>query len=541
MGISRDSRHKRSATGAKRAYYRKKRAFEKGRQPANTRIGTKRIHLVRTRGGNQKFRALRLESGNFSWGSEGVSRKTRVIVVAYHPSNNELVRTNTLTKSAVVQIDAAPFRQWYEAHYGQPLGRRRQQKTEATEEKKSNSVVKKQAARFAESGKVEGAIEKQFESGRLYAVIASRPGQSGRVDGYILEGDELAFYQRAIRKNHTMPPKTTKTRLLLISDTHTLPPSPSSFNTPYRHPLPPAQILLHAGDITKVGLHSEHTLILEMLKRHPAELKIVIAGNHDITLDEGYYNRPSGQEQQSGENLESPAVIKALYTSHAAVNAGIRYLEEETRTFIVPSTGAKFTVYASPYTPEFCAWAFAYPRKEDRFNPAGDISPGSVSAGTTNSVVPSFPGVDIMLTHGPPMGILDQVVGSGESVGCKHLRRAVERARPALHVFGHIHEGHGARRAEWGDDSVDGVAGSGSGSRLRRVEEIRADRETVMEERSAYVDLTSGSGKPLRRGEETVFVNASVVNVQYQGLNAPWVVDLDLEVGGGDENEMVND
>ncbi|KAJ5893797.1 hypothetical protein N7495_005488 [Penicillium taxi] len=200
MGISRDSRHKRSATGAKRAFYRKKRAFEKGRQPANTRIGTKRIHLVRTRGGNRKFRALRLESGNFSWGSEGISRKTRVIGVSFHPSNNELVRTNTLTKSAVVQIDAAPFRQWYEAHYGQSVGRRRQQKTDAPEEKKSNSVTKKQAARFAEDGKVEGSIERQFESGRLYAVVASRPGQSGRVDGYILEGEELAFYQRAIRK-----------------------------------------------------------------------------------------------------------------------------------------------------------------------------------------------------------------------------------------------------------------------------------------------------------------------------------------------------
>jgi len=200
MGISRDSRHKRSATGAKRAQYRKKRAFEKGRQPANTRIGAKRIHLVRTRGGNHKFRALRLESGNFSWGSEGIARKVRVIVVSFHPSNNELVRTNTLTKSAVVQIDAAPFRQWYEAHYGQPLGRRRQKAGEVTEEKKSKSVEKKQGARFAAHGKVEPALERQFEAGRLYAVISSRPGQSGRADGYILEGDELAFYLRAIRK-----------------------------------------------------------------------------------------------------------------------------------------------------------------------------------------------------------------------------------------------------------------------------------------------------------------------------------------------------
>ena len=177
------------------------RAFEKGRQPANTRIGNKRIHLVRTRGGNTKYRGLRLDSGNFSWGSEGVARKVRVIVVAFHPSNNELVRTNTLTKSAVVQVDAAPFRQWYEAHYGQALGRRRQVKGETEEEKKkSKSVVEKQEERMKKAGKVEAALERQFEAGRLYAVISSRPGQSGRVDGYILEGEELAFYQRAIRK-----------------------------------------------------------------------------------------------------------------------------------------------------------------------------------------------------------------------------------------------------------------------------------------------------------------------------------------------------
>ncbi|KAI7272299.1 hypothetical protein D0868_07097 [Hortaea werneckii] len=202
MGISRDSRHKRSATGAMRATYRKKRAFEKGRQTSATRIGPKRIHLVRTRGGNRKFRGLRMESGNFSWGSEGISRKCRVIGVSYHPSNNELVRTNTLTKSAVVQVDAAPFRQWYENHYGQGVGRRRQRAAGEKDEevKKSKSVEKKQADRFKQQGKVEPAIERQFEASRLYAVIASRPGQSGRCDGYILEGEELAFYQRAIRK-----------------------------------------------------------------------------------------------------------------------------------------------------------------------------------------------------------------------------------------------------------------------------------------------------------------------------------------------------
>lgn len=69
-GISRDSRHKRRATGGKQKAYRKKRKFELGRPPAMTKLGAKRIHPVRVRGGAIKFRALRLESGNFSWGSE---------------------------------------------------------------------------------------------------------------------------------------------------------------------------------------------------------------------------------------------------------------------------------------------------------------------------------------------------------------------------------------------------------------------------------------------------------------------------------------
>lgn len=193
MGISRDSRHKRAATGAKRAQFRKKRKFELGRQPANTKIGAKRIHTVRTRGGNKKFRALRIETGNFSWASEGVARKTRVAGVVYHPSNNELVRTNTLTKSAIVQIDATPFRQWFETHYGKVLGK----KTEGEEVKKSKKVERKLASRAGASS-IESAVEHQFTAGRLYACVSSRPGQSGRVDGYILEGEELAFYLRRL-------------------------------------------------------------------------------------------------------------------------------------------------------------------------------------------------------------------------------------------------------------------------------------------------------------------------------------------------------
>lgn len=63
-------------------FSRKKRKFELGRQSAMTKLdSSKRIHEVRTRGGNVKYRALRLDSGNFAWGSESITRKTRLIQV----------------------------------------------------------------------------------------------------------------------------------------------------------------------------------------------------------------------------------------------------------------------------------------------------------------------------------------------------------------------------------------------------------------------------------------------------------------------------
>lgn len=57
--------------------------------------------------------------------SAGCARKTRIIDVVYNASNNELVRTKTLVKNAIVVIDAIPFRQWYESHYALPLGRKK--------------------------------------------------------------------------------------------------------------------------------------------------------------------------------------------------------------------------------------------------------------------------------------------------------------------------------------------------------------------------------------------------------------------------------
>ncbi|KAK9899993.1 40S ribosomal protein S8 [Cystobasidium minutum MCA 4210] len=200
MGISRDTRHKRSASGAQRAQYRKKRKHELGRQAAMTKLGAKRVHTVRVRGGNTKHRAMRLETGNYAWGSEACTRKTRLLTVVYNSSNNELVRTNTLVKGSIIQIDATPFRQWYEAHYGQPVSRKRVVKEgEAKEEVKQSAHVQRTLEERKKTAKIDPLLESQFQAGRLYACISSRPGQSGRADGYILEGKELEFYVRRLK------------------------------------------------------------------------------------------------------------------------------------------------------------------------------------------------------------------------------------------------------------------------------------------------------------------------------------------------------
>jgi small subunit ribosomal protein S8e len=203
MGISRDSVHKRRSTGGKQAPWRKKKKFELGRQPANTKLSTTTdIRTVRCRGGNIKFRALRLDHGNYAWGSESMTRKTRIVDVVYNASNQELVRTKTLMKNAIVTVDASPFKQWYAQHYGVELGKKTEKEEEttgATDAKKSASVTNKLKKRN-QTRKLDPLLEEQFMAGRLYACISSRPGQCGRADGYLLEGKELEFYLKKMQK-----------------------------------------------------------------------------------------------------------------------------------------------------------------------------------------------------------------------------------------------------------------------------------------------------------------------------------------------------
>lgn len=152
--------------------------------------------MVRARGGKYKFRALKLNHGNFAWRSEQCTKKTRITDVVYHPANNEYVRTKTLTKSAVVTIDATPFKLWYRNYYNVDLTQGK-----AQELKFGQNISKEEREEF-ESRRSDRVlpknIEEQFKVGKVLAFITSKPGQVGRADGYILEGAELDFYVKKI-------------------------------------------------------------------------------------------------------------------------------------------------------------------------------------------------------------------------------------------------------------------------------------------------------------------------------------------------------
>eukprot|EP01084_Bolivina_argentea_P088043 158952_1 len=222
MSVTRSRLHKKRRTGGLLHIHRKNRKFELGRASANTKLvtGKRRVHPVRVRGGSIKWRALRLSEGNYSWGTEQCTRKARILDVVYNSTSNEMVSNKTLVKGAIVQIDGSPFRGWYERHYGVFLGKAKKKLDakkgkEGEDEKKSKSskaeptkvdpskITKDRKKRWAHRTKrrvIEKPLEHQFKTGRLLARIASRPGQVGCADGYILEGHELTFYQKKIEK-----------------------------------------------------------------------------------------------------------------------------------------------------------------------------------------------------------------------------------------------------------------------------------------------------------------------------------------------------
>ena len=212
-------------------------------------------------------------------------------------------------------------------------------------------------------------------------------------------------------------PKTTDprnphsaTRVVLMSDTH---------GKHRRVPLPPGDVLIHAGDMTLRGEPGTYTDLanyfthLQIKDHHPFRQIILIAGNHDVTLQPSFYAQ---QKYAKERPLEYDEAVKHLKTS-------CTYLEDQSCT-LHPTHGVH--VYGSPWSPEFGTWAFTKPAHRMK---------------NIWQVIPTD--TDILITHGPPYKRGDEI-NRGIDVGCPHLLAEVQdRIQPRLHVFGHIHEGRG--------------------------------------------------------------------------------------------------
>jgi small subunit ribosomal protein S8e len=204
MGITRSSKQKHRLTGGRMPIHRKKRKFEMGRQPSMTKLGDTRIVNVRGRGSGYKYRALKLNEGNFMWISEGVSRKCKILEVLYNASNNELVRTQTLVKNCIVSVDPTPFKYYWTINYTDyKITRMPDIKDQKMKEKLAEKKNKKQKPHPKKEhlDKLNHFFD-LMNRGKLYACITSRPGQVGKADGYLLEGKELEFYLKKLEKKN---------------------------------------------------------------------------------------------------------------------------------------------------------------------------------------------------------------------------------------------------------------------------------------------------------------------------------------------------
>jgi hypothetical protein len=308
----------------------------------------------------------------------------------------------------------------------------------------------------------------------------------------------------APEKRRCVPFSATRSvRFLIISDTHDA-ALPSN--------LPDCDVLLHCGDITEDGSPESISKAIKELGKIKAELKLVIAGNHDISLDKEYYVSEGG----SVADVEKAQAIISPAASSEASTSGITFLAEGTHTFTL-SSGGTFILYASPFTPAFGASGFQYPTNEDRYNPT-DTSPlWAHNVGTEASIVPN--NVDIVMTHGPPKYILDST-SDGQSVGCEHLRHAIERVKPKLHCFGHVHTGYGAQRLEYNSELL---------NKKDCESMIPLPKEWIgknQAKRKGFASLPPGSSSEYQEGGQTLCINAAMEGEQGVLENAPWVVDL---------------
>lgn len=145
------------------------------------------------------------------------------------------------------------------------------------------------------------------------------------------------------------PKHSTRTRFLLLSDTHSHPLHPTGTTEyAYRSPLSHADVLIHAGDLSFSGRIEQYRRTLDVIKASDAELKLVIAGNHDLTLDEAYTTHQYVEDEHQRHEVRTREMrvldeARGLWTGQAAREAGVVYLEEGLRKFTLRN-GTQFTV-----------------------------------------------------------------------------------------------------------------------------------------------------------------------------------------------------
>lgn len=312
---------------------------------------------------------------------------------------------------------------------------------------------------------------------------------------------------------------TIPTSFLVLSDTHG-----DVFEVPTRR----FDVALHCGDLTEESKLDEYKVSLELLKKINAPLKLVIAGNHDFTLDTPTFRRNVAGIRQVIE----PDLIrrtygdfgeaKALLESDGAKAAGIVYLEEGTHHFTL-ANGASLTVYASPFTASLSSgWGFNFhPSQDHEWSIGKDV--------------------DIVMTHGPPLGVLDYT-DSKVRAGSSSLFRAVARAQPRLHCFGHIHEGWGARRVAWrsGLDhdslshftAIDNDRSETNDNLARLYPHKFDDNATLQAKASRLAELQRHRYRPAMdygaTPDETMFVNASLQGELQHPTHLAWEAIIHL-------------
>lgn len=178
-------------------------------------------------------------------------------------------------------------------------------------------------------------------------------------------------------------------KFVVISDTH-------NKHNQITKDLGSGDFIIHAGDITSMGYQGEVTDFLNWFSQLDFEHKIFIAGNHDFWFE---------------TNDDIAGVFK---------DRGVHYLYDT----MVELDNIK--IYGSPWQPRFFDWAFNVDRGPKIAEKWAKIPEG----------------LDVLITHGPPFGILDDTV-QGQRVGCQDLLFKVLEVKPRYHIFGHIHYAYG--------------------------------------------------------------------------------------------------